>query len=98
MGLISAHAGQRDVCAHSSGAEADCNLHETMVHEVGHELGLFGFSWSGSLTSGGLEEMSHPTISDSVMNYWEYGITEPDCSPHPFDIMAFYALYQTVNR
>ncbi len=23
---------------------------------------------------------------------------EPDCSPHPFDIMAIYALYQTVDR
>lgn len=24
------------------------------------------------------------------------GFMEPDCSPHPFDIMAIYALYQTV--
>ena len=22
---------------------------------------------------------------------------EPDCAPHPFDIMAIYALYQGVN-
>ena len=22
---------------------------------------------------------------------------EPDCSPHPFDIMAIFALYQTVD-
>ena len=22
---------------------------------------------------------------------------EPDCSPYPFDIMAIYALYQTVD-
>ena len=21
---------------------------------------------------------------------------EPDCSPHPFDIMAIFALYQTI--
>ena len=23
---------------------------------------------------------------------------EPDCSPHPFDILAIWALYQTVDR
>ena len=23
---------------------------------------------------------------------------EPDCSPHPFDLLALYGLYQTVNR
>ena len=67
-----------------------------MVHESGHALGLSGFSWAGLLTSQGSYEMSHPTISDSVMNYWQYTATEPDCSPHPFDIMAIYALYQTV--
>ena len=26
----------------------------------------------------------------------ETGAAEPDCSPHPFDIMAIQALYQTV--
>ena len=38
------------------------------------------------------------------MSYEELGMciaglrklpSEPDCSPHPFDIMAIYALYQT---
>ncbi len=24
-------------------------------------------------------------------------VSEPDCSPHPMDIMAIYALYQTVD-
>ena len=57
-------------------------------------------------------EMSHPTLPDSVMNYdhevphfWSSGIAgqgerntwEPDCSPHPFDILALYTLYQTVR-
>ena len=57
-------------------------------------------------------EMSHPTLPESVLNYdsqvphfWSNGIAgsgtrvgwEPDCSPHPFDIMALYALYQTVD-
>ena len=58
-------------------------------------------------------EMSHPTLPESVLNYddqiphfWDQGIVgmdrqvswEPDCSPHPFDLMALNALYQTVNR
>ena len=43
--------------------------------------------------------MSHPTISDSVMKYDDQARTEtePDCSPHPFDIMAMNALYQTLS-
>lgn len=54
-------------------------------------------------------EASHSSIPDSVMNYdseifenydkltemWKRH--EPDCSPHPFDIAALYALYQTRN-
>ena len=50
-------------------------------------------------------------IPDSVMNYdheipslYEDGdvngneyLGEHDCSPHPFDILAIYALYQTVE-
>ena len=72
-----------------------------MVHEAGHALGLSGFTW--------LEfwryQTAHPTIPDSVMNYDSkvsraivpQGFGEPDCSPHPFDIMAIEALYQTVS-
>ena len=40
-------------------------------------------------------EASHPAVTDSVMNY-DGRKDEPDCSPHPLDIMAIYALYQTV--
>ena len=54
--------------------------------------------------------MAHPDIPDAVLNYDDevdenYGRgglatnqyhREPDCSPHPFDILALYALYQTV--
>ena len=50
-------------------------------------------------------EAAHPTIPDAVMNYdddvpddwatWAPSpLNEPDCSPHPFDVMAIYALYQ----
>ena len=26
----------------------------------------------------------------------DYSFTQPDCSPYPLDLMAIYALYQTV--
>ena len=56
--------------------------------------------------------MAHPDIPDAVLNYDKevdenYRINEisgvreryrweADCSPHPFDILAIYALYQTL--
>ena len=55
--------------------------------------------------------MAHPDIPDAVLNYDKevdenYRINqmsvreqyrwEADCSPHPFDILALYALYQTL--
>ncbi len=50
----------------------------------------------------------HPAINGSVMNYERKNLKkagagsrilsqESDCSPHPFDIMAIYALYQTID-
>lgn len=51
-------------------------------------------------------EVAHPTIPDSAMNYDQNekirhpgvgtSFSEPDCSPHPFDLMAIFALYQSV--
>ena len=38
----------------------------------------------------GIKGRPHPGIPSSVMNL----LSEPDCSPHPLDIMAIYALYQ----
>ena len=52
---------------------------------------------------------AHPTIPDSAMNYDNEnppvikhpavgsGFAEPDCSPHPFDVMALYSIYQGVS-
>ena len=48
---------------------------------------------------------SHPTIPDAVMNYdtsvsqaiVPEGFNEPDCSPHPLDILAINALYQKIG-
>lgn len=62
------------------------SAYSTVVHEAGHVLGISG---------------GHPSVYDAVMNYdWLVGgplFEEPDCSPYPLDIMAIYALYQTVN-
>ena len=78
-----------------------------MVHEAGHALGISGFRRLALTSKRQSYEMSHPTVYDSVMNYdnelWanraSNGVVirdEPDCSPHPFDIMAIFALYQTI--
>lgn len=41
---------------------------------------------------------SHPAIADSVMNYDnKAGVEEEDCSPHPFDVLAVFTLYQGVQ-
>ena len=71
--------------------------YELVLHEAGHALGLSGFSIY-ELDKGNDYRMAHPTIPDSVLNYDnKLSITEPDCSPYPFDIMAIHALYQSVN-
>ena len=72
--------------------------YRTMVHEAGHALGLSGFSYSKFAYEAGRYEMAHPSIPGSVMNYDSrvYQVTrEPNCSPHPFDVMAIEALYNT---
>ena len=70
--------------------------YRTMVHEAGHALGLSNFSYYEALSSA----VAHSHIPDSVMNNdrrVSLIVDEPDCSPHPFDVMALEALYQTVR-
>ncbi len=65
------------------------NEYGVLVHEAGHALGI-------REANDGIEQIiHHPTIKDAVMG----AIDDPGyaCSPHPFDIMAIYALYQTVD-
>ena len=75
--------------------------YELVLHEVGHALGISGYMTISLLSEDGRYVMAHPTITDSLMNYDDKAfmphIDEPDCSPHPFDIMAIYALYQGVK-
>ena len=84
--------------------------YELALHEAGHALGISGFDYLNFAANLGnvSYHVAHPTIPDSVMNYDdEIGQLrerykpdqpdEPDCSPHPFDVMAIYALYQNVS-
>ena len=67
--------------------DSDSKAYGHFLHEVGHALGIGG---SGSGHPGD-PETAH--FVDSVM---DYNFTQPDCSPYPLDVMAIYALYQTV--
>ena len=82
---------------------ANSRLYADLIHEAGHALGI------GGLPDEDAEIKNHPPLVDSVVNYNENSevllnvvggkanLREPDCSPHPLDIMAIYALYQTVD-
>lgn len=74
-----------------------------MVHEAGHAL------WIRGGTADDDDFAAHPTVPGSVMNYDGRvddvadkrfglavpGFSEEDCYPHPLDVMAIFALYQT---
>lgn len=86
----------------------DFSNFELILHEAGHMLGLSGVSFFEIVRYREGYTMAHPTIADVVLNYDEeipQNLTgdgkvrdEPDCEPHPFDILAVWALYQTVGR
>ena len=78
--------------------DGDYRAYRLVLHEAGHAFGISGFSLARLEDERSIYVMAHPTIADSVMNYDEQThVEEPDCSPHPFDILAIQALYQTVD-
>ena len=64
--------------------------YEHLVHEAGHALGI-----AGGNTGANPAKAHHPNmyISESTMSYG----AKQGCFPHPLDIMAIYAIYQTVD-
>ena len=95
----------------NANGDIDYSLYETVLHEVGHALGLSNAGEIKKYISGysgeEIYEISHPTIADSVLNYDRRvrdqlhritaGFSELNCSPYPLDIMAIHALYQTLK-
>ena len=73
----------------------DClDAYRVLVHEIGHVLGI---GWGREPSARPLDA-GHALVADSVMNYDHItGVAEPDCSPYPLDIMAVYAIYQTLD-
>ena len=65
--------------------------YDSVVHEAGHALGLLYANEAST-------KNNHPNkeLIDSIMNNSSalWGIYDR-CSPHPLDIMAIYAIYQT---
>ena len=85
----------------------DYSNYSLTLHEAGHAMGLSGYSFANLLTGG--YEMAHAIAADTVMNYDHEAPqnhnpmgnrvrAEPDCAPHPLDLLAIHALYQTVDR
>lgn len=91
-----------DVRFNSCDAER-LGAYEVVLHEGGHALGIRN---ARSLAQGWEKNLvHHPSIYESVMSYEspyepKPGETssvlpdDPDCSPHPLDVLAIYALYQ----
>ena len=74
----------------------DFYAYATIVHEGGHALGLAGRKWNELLSI--TYSSTHSSTPGSVMNYdGVTNVNEPDCAPHPLDVLAIYALYQTLS-
>ena len=72
-----------DISFNTCPAVSKFSVYGVLVHEAGHALGIR--SRHGDYST-------HPAFSDTVMTK---GITKVNCSPHPLDVLAMRALYQS---
>ena len=80
-------ASADDITFNACGTSSREELYATLVHEAGHALGV------GDGNDGVDQDRHHSHIQDSVMSYSSSDVV--GCFPHPFDIMAIFALYPT---
>ena len=75
-------------------ADKPGNVYATLIHEMGHALGLHHGNTQHPQKP---QSRNHPNsnIFQSLMRHKT--INGQNCSPHPLDIMALYAIYQTVE-
>ena len=90
-----------NTCLASAGANnKNFQNYKLMVHEAGHALGMSGYSIiniKDIITGGDLTyERAHPNKDPALVTVMDYN-WDKDCSPHPLDIMAIYALYQKIG-
>ena len=83
------------------GVNGDYGLFILTLHEIGHALGLSNAASPGhyvlNFADPNIDNISHPTIPVSIMSKpKDARIDGAACSPHPFDVMAIYALYQNL--
>ena len=83
------------------------SAYEVMVHEGAHVLGIAGGSsvgWANpqhpqvadSVANYDFRAVSKvPGVPPVELRDFDESFAEPDCAPHPLDVMAIYALYQT---
>ena len=67
--------------------------YSVLVHEAGHALGI-----RDADDAGRFYHRHHPFFSNArntVMSWTSWDTAASICSPHPFDILAIYALYQS---
>ena len=74
-----------DICA-----GADYRAYKTMVHEVGHALGVTSRISNAEVYLWGGDVYLHNHPSNEI---WPISMRHSTCTPFPLDVMAIYALY-----
>ena len=70
------------------------NTYETLIHEIGHVSGIHeGAEYSKD--SGQEWTQTHPNRDIINIAMRSNTVEGQSCSPHPLDVMAIYAIYQT---